>query len=698
MGPFEGIAARAAQFFSGSDSAGNGQPDKKIENPYDQTPDEIKLATFVKKKVEECRGQANRIASEGVWMTNIAYLLGYNNVFYDPSLKQFRPNDVPRRFLSRNRIHSNLILPATQNRLARLLKSPPKYEVKPNSTSNEDKEAARLSQDVLDGIWDECDINLKRIHLGMWTQECGHAYLKVSYDDQLGEPLEDPVTEEFLGYEGGIRVDVASAFEVFPDPLAKTFEECNYIVQAKVRPLEYFREHYPERGHAVKEEGAWLLSAQYEMRINTLSTVGPASSGTAEQMKNCAIELSYYEKRSTKYPKGRHIVVANGILLTDPNKPLPVGEIPFAKFDDVVIGGKYYSESIITHVRPLQDQYDRTLNKRADWTNKLLAGKYIAARPHALMQEAINDQSGEVAEYDHVPGVPPPMAMQVPAIPSYAYQETDYIKKDIYEIYGSSDISRGQLPSAGIPAVGMQILIEQDETRLGIETEQHEHAWARVGRLILKNVASHYKTARKLKKKEKGGDYSIKKYIGEDLKGNLDVSVVRGSLVPNNKALKRQEIVNAWQQGLLGNPQDPTVRELVLSMLEFGDTSGIYRDEALDKAQIQKTIQQIEQEIQPEVNKLDNHPLHIIEKNRFRKSDKFQELSDFSKALLEQDIDAHTNAAVTLANPQLATPPDNGPPPEEVMQQLNEQAQGMGLPPLDQTLNTGENNNIPMGR
>jgi hypothetical protein len=31
-------------------------------------------------------------------------------------------------------------------------------------------------------------------------------------------------------------------------------------VKAKVRKIDYFKERYPERGHAVKEEDVWLLS------------------------------------------------------------------------------------------------------------------------------------------------------------------------------------------------------------------------------------------------------------------------------------------------------------------------------------------------------------------------------------------------------------------------------------------------------
>lgn len=671
MGPFDKV--REALF---------GESKDKLESALDQPKEDIDLCSFVKNKVEEVRQQSTRVSHEGIWMTNIAYLLGFDSVYYDPNMRQFRPvgQAGTSNYVKRNRIHSNLILPGVQNRLARMLKAPPKYDVRPNTTQEEDKEAAKLGIEVINLIWDKEQINRKRIDLGMWKQQCGHSYVGVCYDDEKGEPLIDPQTEELEGYEGDLRVDVVSAFEGFADPLAKTFEECSWFARAKVRKLDYFRSHYPERGELVKEEGVWLLSAQYEMRINTLNTVGSGSSGTAEQMKNAAIEISYYEKRSRKYPNGRHIVTANGVLLK--NGQLPVGEIPYAKFDDVVVGGKYYSESLITHVRPLQDQYNRTLVKRADWVNKLLAGKYIAARGHGLMQEGMNDQSGEIVEYDPVPNAAEPHALTLPVIPSYAYEESKTIKSEIYEILGLSEVSRGNLPSASIPAMGIQLLLEQDETRMGIETEQDEHSWARVGMLILKYVDKYYITSRKLKTKGKNLEYDIKEFTGGDLKRNFDVTVIRGSTVPNSKVVHRQEILNLYGQGLLGNPTDPSVREKVLGMLQYGDVSEVWKDQQLDETQIQRDIKQMENGEIPPVNEKDNHVLHLLEKNRYRKGEKFLALPPEVQEIFEANIEAHMQEAMKQANPALAMDPNSmmgpPPPPEEVTQILNDAAKSQG--------------------
>lgn len=640
--------------------------DAEMRTVQDQPSDDLELADFVKKGVEEVRAQSMRIAHEGVWMTNIAYILGFSGIYYDVNSKQFNSVDGQganyTRYLRRNRVNCNLLLPACQNRLARMIKIPPRYEVTPDSMEEMDKESATLGQEIIDSVWNKEHINRKRIDLGMWVQECGHAYIGVIWDDQMGDPLIDPISDEVIGMEGSPRIDVVSAFEMFPDPLAKTLEECGFITRARVKKLEYFRSHYPERGHLVKEEGAWLLSASYEMRINSINSGGIISSGGIESMKNAAIELSRYEKPSPKYPKGRHIVAANGVLLK--NEDLPYGEIPYAKFDDIAIGGKYYSEAAVTHARPLQDQYNRILEKRSQFYNKLMAGKFVAARGHGLTQETGNDQSGEFWEYDPVPGAPEPHPMAAPVLPSYAYQETKLIEGKVGDIMGLSEVSQGKLPSASIPAQGIQLLLEQDETRMGVEVEQHEHSWARIGMLILKCVNKNVITPRKLKVK-KSGKLAIKQYTGDQV-SNFDVTVVRGSTVPNSRVLHRQEIINLFNLGLLGDPHDPAVKDLVLSMLQYGDESKAWEDNHLVEMQIERDLNQIENGQVPLVDPKDNHILHIIKKNRYRISEKYLQLPEFKQHLLQANIDEHAAIAVKQQNPDLAHPPNPGPPPPPI--------------------------------
>ena len=623
-----------------------------VDDASDQPDADKKLASFIKDKVEESRRSSSRISNEGVWMTNIAYLLGFYGVYFDTTLRQYQPaQNNNTSYMSRNKLQVNKILPTVQNRLARLCKNPPKYEVRPNSNDTHDKEAATLALQVLNYIMDKEKATAKRQELYMWMQEIGHSYIKVCWDEQAGEPMVDPETDEQDGYEGDVRLEVVPGLEVFPDPIAKNLDEAQWVAQAKLRKLDYFKTHYPERGDLVKEEGTWLLSTQYETRINSLNVRGQGQTGAQTFAKNTAIELIYYERRTKKYPNGRMIVAANGVLLMD--KELPCGEIPLVKFDDVLIGGKYYSESLITHLRPLQDQFNWLYSKRTSWVNKLLAGKYLAPKGHGIIQEAFDDTSGEIIEYNPGPQGQKPEALQTPMIPQYAYQEEDRLQSSMFDISGINEVSRGQVPTAGIPAIGMQFLMEQDDTRIGIVTENNENGWAAVGSLVLKYVEKYYALERTIKIAGPRLEYTVKSFQGKDIRKHTDVMVIRGSTLPGSKVLKRQEILNLRSQGLFGNPNDPQVIQKVMDMLEYGDSYLAWEEQGIDMAQIENDLELIEQEIIPDLNEFDNHELHIKRKNLYRKSDKVKKLSDTAMKILIFDIERRIQLLTLSRNPQL---------------------------------------------
>ncbi len=638
-----------------------------------QTEDERKLAGKIRSEVEEIRSSANRIAHEGIWMTNIAYVLGYDGLTFNTASRQFQPVNRASAYLRKNRLHVNKMLPTLQNRLARLCKNPPKYDVIPESDSTDDKEAARLALQILGAMWEKLEVNKKRIPLYMWVQQCGHAWIKTYWDTNLGKVMVDPMTGE-VEFEGDVDIGIRSPFEVFPDPMAKNEDDMQFLYEAKVRKLQYFKDHY-EKGHLVKEEGAWLLSAQFEQRINSLNSRGPSQGGMQDALKDSAIELIKYEKRTKKYPEGRMIIVANGILLEE--KPLPIGEIPWAKFDDVVIGGKFNSEAMATHLRPLQDQYNETVRRRAEWTKNLLAGKYTAARGSGLQQESMNDQSGEIIYFDPVPTAPDggrPQALSIPNIPQWAYAEEDKLTQQFNDVSGISEVSRGTLPSASIPAIGMQLLTEQDDTRIGVMTEQHESAWAKVGSHMLKFVEKNYLMPRKLKIAGTNLQYTIKDVTGDQLRGNTDVKVIRGSTLPGSKTLKRQEILNAYNQGLLGDPNDPKVKEKVLGSLEFGDVAEIWQDYGLDMAQIKKGIEQLEQGVEIMPSEFDNQALWLVELNRVRKSDKFDSFPIPVRANFLKQMEMRLQMILHISNADV--PPQPVPPPPSQSDAL---AQAEGL-------------------
>lgn len=624
-----------------------------VDSVSDQTKDEQDIVSYVRSKVEEARGNPARIAFESQYLTNSAYLMGYDSLYFDSRSRQFVSFNGAGRGPSRNRVHANLILPNIQNRLARLCQNQPRYDVRPNSNSQEHKEGARLTLKVINQVWEKERINEKRIDGMMYMQQGGHSWGKVYWDEFKGERLladdkpegQADSEDQPLEFEGDVAFTVHSALEIFCDPLAKSYDEMQWLIHAKVRKIQYFREHYPERGQLVEQEGAWLLSIQNELRINNMTARGQ-SDGTFGVMKDAAIELALYEAPSRKYPNGRMIVTANGVLLS--YKELPCGMIPYVKFDDVKIGGKFYPESVITHMRPIQDQFNKNLRRKAEYINKGLTLKVMAAKGHGLISEGMNNQT-EVYEYNAVPGADAPRAIDGPHMPEYVFKEDESLNALLNDICGLNEASKGQLPAAGIPAVGLQLLQEADATRISVVTESLENSWALVGKLIAKYTSYYYKTERYLKEAGQDGTFAVQKFTGEDMYDSFDVIVVRGSTLPLSKVLKRQEIINLYSQGLMGNPQDPVLKEKVLNSLEFGDLSESWEDLNTDMAQIRRSMLTIESGQLPTVYEADNHGLHMAYKNRIRKSEKFELYDPDVQKMLLLNIETHLQYLTNLS-------------------------------------------------
>ena len=621
-----------------------------VKRKQDQSQEAKDMVVFVRDTLESWRLNTTRITQESVALTNIAYLTGYDSVYFDSVQKQFRPVHYPSNFLRKNRVHYNKILPTIQTRLSMLMRSPPRYDVLPNSMDEDDKDRARLSKALLEQLWDECKINQQRAEMLMYMQQCGHAYFKACWDTERGRKkiLKDG-DRYHLVTEGDIRVGVSNFFEMFTDPLAKRWMDVDRIIEAKLRPLRYFRDYYGN-GHLIKAEDAWLNSLSYELKLPSFSNQSAAMGMNIEAMKNSAIEISYMEAPSKRHPLGKHIIIANDVQLKDGT--LPIDELPYAKFDDIIIGGKFNSESTISHLRPLQDQLNRNLTTRSAWMNKLCHGKFLHARGHNLQEGALDDQSGEKVAYEVVPNAPPPAYLQVPSIPSYAYKEDETLNLAIDDISGVNQQSRGQMPSASIPAIGMQLLVELDASRIAGVTEMHEYGYADLGRIMLKFACKNYKTTRLVRMLGENMQYALREVTGEALKDHYNVRVIRGSTLPGSKVLKRQEIINLHQQGYFGPPQDPTVIENVLSQLEYGDETRFWKKQSIVKQQIYKAIDLIEKQgIKPVVSEFDKHHIWFDEFNDYRMSEKYERLNTQQKLIVMEVLEEHLMFMTEMTQP-----------------------------------------------
>ncbi len=210
--------------------------------------------------------------------------------------------------------------------------------------------------------------------------------------------------------------------------------------------------------------------------------------------------------------------------------------------------------------------------------------------------------------------------------------------------------------------------------------DQHELSWARVGQLILKNVSKFYVAPRLLKVGGSSMEYTVKQFQGADLKNNNDVFVVKGSTLPRSKTLRRQDILNAWQGGLLGDPSDPALRQKVLEEMEFGDIQGVWKNQSLVAKQIASDLLMIENGEAPQVSEFDDHTMHVQKKNEYRLGDKFKKLAPQLQLLLVANMEEHIQAQMRRVAPNIDID-------HEMAENMKAQGQQMSVqPPTEQPL------------
>jgi hypothetical protein len=285
------------------------------------------------------------------------------------------------------------------------------------------------------------------------------------------------------------------------------------------------------------------------------------------------------------------------------------------------------------------------------------------------------------------------------------------IQQDMDDISAQHEISRGGTPSQVTAATAISYLAEQDETKLSATIASVEEAFQKLGTHILKYVIQFWNTERLVKVVGTDGAFEAAHWQANDLRGNTDLRVEAGSALPQSKAAKQAFVMDLLKLGVIPP-------ERAFEMLDIGGMEKIYEEYLVDKRQVQREnlklaaiakdpalleqimpkpvpdpltgMPQMDPETQMPVlqppplilppNSWDNHQVHIMLHNQFRKSQGFELLPDPVKEQFEQHVVMHEYIMMS----QMMRQPVSGIPgqpvgnPDTMNQGQPEQAQQEG--------------------
>lgn len=596
------------------------------------------------------------------WNINIAYYCGFQNILFDGHLYIDPSKKGPFNTIV------NKIFPAVRNDIAMGTKVPPKFDVVPDTTDENDRKTAMAGEKMSGYLRRINDFDKQRGKLIMWYDIANISWRKQWWDAEYkvtsvnpeeGEEGHDPNMPAGQPiYEGEALSEFTPTNELIWDWRLNT-ERLPWIIHAKPMTKAELLIRYPETAQNIPvgefmEPNSTLN--EFEIRVfNEFSQLSTNAGGKpipdVSEMSENDKEIMVYEMwqiRDRNWPMGVFSVAAGtpDKLYALQNIPYPIeqyphGEVPFTAYDmltpDKSVSG---TASRISQARPLQRELNFIRTLILENTASLGNGIMYVNRDANVTLKRIDNGTGLIIEYD---GARPPVREQGQPVAGQLFLYAATIVEDINDIFSFPNVSQGKRPVGGPKSgVGIALLQEKADTQHSPIINEMDRRDERAMNQLLSIAFANY-GKRMFNIVGKDNEWTLFEFDPTSYTTKFNVVVRTGSSLPISKALERDMTLGLLNTGLLGNPQDPMIQKKVLEHLDIGGLDRILKQDNRHvnwaKREFATVIQQYRQmqeegfrpeQLQdvpkgkldeilaelfffPQINSFDRHDIHIIE-------------------------------------------------------------------------------------
>lgn len=594
-----------------------------ILGAIDQGDFEKNIVQEIKKDFE--RRQYERRSFESQWQLNMNFLIGnqYCNIGTSGEIEEY-----DKQFFWQEREVYNHIAPIVEIRMAKLQRVRPSMAVAPASNEEKDLKTAKLSKKIIGSVYNKEFLSSKINEATRWSEICGTSFYKIMWNNSLGDKL-----GEFK--LGDVEIDVLSPYEIYPEsPNCETLEDNRSIIHAKAYHVDVIKNIW-----GVEVEGEEVNVYTLDQTNKTI--VGLDYNGYSKKVmkttkENHVIVIEKYELPTLEYPNGRLIIVAGDKLLHMDELPFINSEngergYPFIKQVATENLGCFWGSSIIDRLIPIQRAYNTIKNRKHEYINRLSMGVLTVEDGSVDIDNLEEDglSPGKVLVYRQ--GSQAPRYMSNTSVPVDFAHEEDKLLNEMMIVSGVSDLLRdNSVYSSNISGVALQLLIEQDETRLSVTAENTRDCIKKLGQHILRLYRQFATLKRLCKVIGDNGEMEVFYFSSSDITSD-DIIFETQNDISETLAQRRTMVFDLLNAGLLYDENGKLsnrMRVKALDLLGFGiwenaqDLNELHTKKAscenLDFLNNKKV----------EVLEIDNHDLHIAEHTAFMLSKEFMDKHD----------------------------------------------------------------------
>jgi len=595
--------------------------------------DEIFNRELAKEVTEDYeRRREERRPLEQQWQLNVNYLMGNQYVEIAPT-GEIDEEQCDYYWQGRNVY--NHIAPIVETRIAKLARVRPTMSVRAAGDDERDLKAAKMASALLSSTFSRLEMSDVIYKATLWSETLGTSFYKITWNGDGGKKMGE--TNGKAVYEGDVRVEALSPFDIYPESLFREdVEDQKSVIHARAMNVNDVAEIYGKR----------LKGG--DVNVFTLESATAKCDGfygkrvTCGTIRDSVVVIERYEKPSERFPDGRVITVASGKVLAVSGLPYVNGEegrrvFPFVRQISINQAGCFFGVSVIDRLIPLQRAYNAVKNRKHEYLNRVSMGVVTvedgSVDTDALVEDGLSP--GKVLVYRQG-AVPPRFMANASVPPDFTYEETR-LEQEFINVSGVSEFSRNSdVLSQNVSGVALELMVEQDETRLTTTAENVRRAVRIIGRQIIRLFRQFAKPSRMMRVAGRGNSVELYYFNSDDLTSD-DVQFDTENELSYSPAQKKSAVYDMLKAGLLSDDDGKMTQRTkakILELLGFGTLSGAQdiTNLHIDKAQ-RENIAFSEQNILPE--EFDDHSLHITEHTRFLLSEDFEGRKELKQRIIE---------------------------------------------------------------
>lgn len=491
-----------------------------------------------------------RKSFDSQWQLNMNFYMG--NQYCDVGYAGF-VHDVDREYFWQEREVFNHIAPIIDVRLSKLSKIKPKMVIYPATNEEEDIYTARFGKKILNAISNKINLSSKINQATKWSEICGTSFYKISWNSNLGQV----VAIEGDGAKirtGDVEISVCSPFEIYPDSAThESLQECQSIIHARAYSTDEIKEMYGVEVDG-KDVNVYTLDG-VSNGLGGLGLGGFSSKLIETTRKNSAIVLEKYVRPNAEFPNGRLIVIAGDKLVYDGELPYQNGvdgkrEFPFVRQICNEEVGNFWGVSMISRLIPIQRAYNAVKNRKHEYINRLTMG-VLAVEDGSVDVDNLEDEGlapGKILVYRQ--GSSAPQFLGGENVPAEFEKEEERLLEEFYALSGTNQFGNMDSIRSSLSGVALEILIDENESRLKFTTDSIKSAIKTTAKHILRLFKQFANIPRLVKIVGENGKLDVVYFKGNDISSD-DVQFDTDVETNDTLSQRREMIFNLLDKNLL---------------------------------------------------------------------------------------------------------------------------------------------------